>query len=170
MWEHASVNMFTSLRNTACVKLFKPWHWLTLPRHHRLRASGGLPPPAAVHQRFVHWPAEAAEALVGLPGPWPSQRGASRGWGCHPDSPRAGVGARRCLLLVWHKAQRGLRERPRQARAWGCQGREKGRGLNERELPNCNDFIPCLLLRAIQSLPCLYPAEAARVFLQRLFE
>lgn len=69
-----------------------------------------------------------------------------------------------------HKPQRGLRERPGQTRAWGCQGREKGLGLNENKLPDCNDFIPYLLLSAIQSLPCFSPAEAARVFLQWLFE
>lgn len=69
-----------------------------------------------------------------------------------------------------HKPQRGLQERPGQARAWGCQGREKGLGQNENKLPDCYDFIPYLLLSTIQNLPCFYPAEAARVFLQRLFE
>lgn len=68
------------------------------------------------------------------------------------------------------KPQRGLRERPGQARARGCQGREKGLGLNENKLPDCNDFIPYLLLSALQSLPCFYPAEAGSVFLHWLFK
>lgn len=69
-----------------------------------------------------------------------------------------------------HRPQRSLWERPGQARAWGCQGREKGLGLNENQLPDCNDFILYLLLSAIQSLSYFYPAEAARSFLQWLFK
>lgn len=64
---------------------------------------------------------------------------------------------------VWRLRRRtnlkGASERG-QARAWGCQGREKGLGLNENKLPDCNDFIPYLLISAIQSLPCFYPAGA----------
>lgn len=69
-----------------------------------------------------------------------------------------------------HRPQRGLWKRPGQAHAWGCQGREKGLGLNDNQLPDCNDFIPYLLLSAIQSLSYFYPAKAARSFLQWPFK
>lgn len=63
-----------------------------------------------------------------------------------------------------HKPQRGLRERPGQARAWGCQGREKGLGLNENKLPDCNNFIPYLLLSPIQSLSCFLSCRGSQSF------
>lgn len=118
--------------------------------------------PPVVHQ---HSPAEGAEALMDLTGAWPDQQGTSQGSGSHPDSPP--MAGSWCFL---QPACEGLRERAGQARAWGCQGREKSLGLNENKLFSSNDFIPYLLLSATQSLPCFYPAEAAKVLFQWLFE
>lgn len=158
--------MFTLLRNMACVehggRTLPAWRCLTLP----------WAPP------FQAWasPSSAAQTLgaftraEALPGAWPGQQGL-----CKARDPSL-------ILLPWwergvsfskgciHRPQRGLWERPGQARAWGCQHREKGLGLNENELPDCNDFIPYLQLSAIQSLSYFYPAEAASNFLQWLFK
>lgn len=133
MWEHASVNMFTLLRNTACVKqrgrtLSEPWRWLTLPWHHRLLASAGLP-PAVVRKQFVHSPAEGAEALMGLPGAWPNQHGTSQGLGSHPDSPP--VAGARCFLQAAYEGciaqtSKGPLREARSGTCLGMPGQGKG--------------------------------------------
>lgn len=68
------------------------------------------------------------------------------------------------VTAALHKPQRGLWERPGQARAWGCQGREKGLGLNENKLPDCNNFIPYILLSPIQSLSCFLSCRGSQSF------
>lgn len=107
-----------------------------------------------------------------LPEAWPDQCGASQGSGSHPDSPP--MAGSWCFLQpacegCVAQTSKGPRREAGQARAWGCQGREKGLGLNENKLLDSNDFIPYLLLSATQSLPCFYTAEAAKVLFQWLF-
>lgn len=41
-----------------------------------------------------------------------------------------------CVEAASHQPPRGLSERPGQARAWLCQGRENGLGVDENQLPN----------------------------------
>lgn len=160
--------MFTLLRNTACVehggRTLPACCCLTLPCP---PLKPGLP-PSVLHKHWEHSPRLRLSWNCLEPGqvnrdfarlripPWFPSHGGS------PVFPSAKAPS--------HRPQRGLWERPGQARAWGCQGREKGLGLNENLLPDCNDFIPYLLLSAIQSLSYFYPAEAARSFLQWLFK
>lgn len=111
---------------------------------------------------FVHSLAEQAEALRGFSRAWPNWRETSQGLGFHPSSPP--VAGAWCVKAVTHKSHRGLREKLGQAHAWGCQGREKGLGLNGNKLPECSNFIPLLLWSAIQSLLCFYAAETPGFF------
>lgn len=124
-----------------------PWRWLTLPWHHHLRVPAGLPP---VHKQWVHSPAEGAEALVGYLEPGQIHTGPREARDPTP------------VPLPWQEPRvffscdtQTSKGPPREA--WGCQGREKGLGLKENKLLDCNDFIPYLLPSAIQSLPSFCP-------------
>jgi len=55
----------------------------------------------------------------------------------------------------------------REARSGTClgmPGREKGLGLKENKLPDCNDFIPYLLLSAIQKFTLFLSCRGSQSF------